>query len=107
MAIDNGAATGSAELFLGYPPTVGIEVHVGNPVSYITNGSLVGSGVNPEPPFLAPYVDPSQCGCNSSGNPVVPTNATYTFGGTATVIFVNPAAILLAAFLGAAIRCLS
>jgi hypothetical protein len=88
MAIDNGPATGN-----GVVPTgvgVGIEVHVGNPPSFLSlDGN--GTGVNPFPPSAAPFVDPGQAGF-SGQSPVVPINKTVAFGNTgATVVIANPA----------------
>lgn len=89
MAIDNGPATGTGTLVSGNG--CGIEVHVGAPPSVISNAGQ-GTGIDPEPPMLAPFVDPSQAGTNYAGNPVVPINKTLTFGSSgATVIIANPA----------------
>lgn len=76
MATDFGPASGNAELFLGNPPTAGIEVHVGNP----------SSGLNPQPP-------------SEQVNPVDPTTSTTLttqvrlnlFLGSAGIKFVSPA----------------
>lgn len=89
MATDFGPATGNATVVSGNG--CGIEVHVGNPPSVISNGG-VGTGVNPLPPSAAPFVDPSQAGTSITGNPVVAINKTIAFGNTgATTVIVNPA----------------
>jgi hypothetical protein len=100
--IDNGPATGTGVI----KTTIdnGIEVHVGgiaatqpgtNPnwaVNYQVNGAQNGTGTDPEPPMLAPYVDPGQAGTNITGNPVVPINKTIVYGVTgATQVIANPA----------------
>lgn len=73
MATDFGPASNNASLFLGNPPTAGIEVHL-------------GSALNPLPP-------------SSQNNPVDPqTSTTRTTAvrlnlnlGGAGVVFSNPA----------------
>lgn len=88
MATDNGPATGNATLVSGIG--CGIEVHVGNPPSFISIGGDA-TGVNPLPPSAAPFVDPGQAGF-SGQSPVVPINKTVAFGITgATVTIANPA----------------
>lgn len=89
MATDNGPATGNATLVSGIG--CGIEVHVGNPPSFISSGGQA-TGVNPLPPSAAPFVDPGQAGTNYAGTPVVPINKTIAFGTTgATTVIANPA----------------
>lgn len=51
MAIDNGAASNTPELFLGNPPTAGVEVHVGNPSSAL-NALSPQETVNPVDPMI-------------------------------------------------------
>lgn len=76
MATDNGPASSTPSLFLGTPPTCGVEVHVGNP----------SSALNPQPP-------------SEQNNPVDPqigttkqtqTRLNLNLGG-AGIRFVNPA----------------
>lgn len=56
--VDFGPATGNAELFLGTPPTAGIEVHV-------------PAGVNPLAPCYAAYIDPNTAYSGTVINKVV------------------------------------
>lgn len=89
MAIDNGPATGNATLVSGIG--CGIEVHVGNPPSFVSIGGDA-TGVNSLPPSAAPFVDPGQAGTSITGNPVVPINKSLVFGTTgASLVIANPA----------------
>jgi len=77
MATDNGPASGNAELFLGNPPTAGIEVHVGNP----------SSNLNPlSPQDTVIPVDPT-----IGTTLTTQTRTSFNFGSTASVRFLNPA----------------
>lgn len=77
MATDNGPASGNAELFLGTPPTAGVEVHVGNPSSNL-NPLSPQDTVNPVDPTIGTSVS-------------TVTRQSFNFGGTASVRFLNPA----------------
>lgn len=76
MAIDFGPASGNAELYLGVPPTAGVEVHVGNP----------SSALNAQPPSetIIP-IDP-QIGTTQQSQVRLNLNL-----GGAGIKFVNPA----------------
>jgi hypothetical protein len=73
MAIDNGPATGSAELFLGTPPTCGVEVHV-------------PSGVNP----LTPLETANSVRANVGTSLTAQTKKDLNLGG-AGIRFLSPA----------------
>jgi len=88
----------------GGPVVTGAEIHAGgstgtqpqtNPsyaVSYVANNAPNGTGVNPEEPSRAPYVDAQASYNNQTAAPFTPINTQFTFGTTgATVKFANPA----------------
>ncbi len=76
MATDFGPASGNAELFLGNPPTAGVEVHVGNP----------SSALNPQPP--SEQVNPVDPSIGTTQQTLVRLNLNL---GGAGIRFVNPA----------------
>lgn len=76
--VDFGPASGNAELFLGVPPTAGVEVHVGSPLT---------SALNPQPP--SEQVNPVDPGIATNQQTLVRLN--LNLGQTASVRFVNPA----------------
>lgn len=79
MATTAGPASGTPSLFLGNPPTAGVEVQV-------------PAGLPSLEPSRAPFVDPGQAGTTITGNAVVPVNTTVVAGVTgATIKFANPA----------------
>lgn len=78
MAVDNGPASNNPSLFLGIPPTAGVEVHVGNPSSALNSLSPQDT-VNP--------IDPN----NGAGSITSQTRTSLFLGGTASIRFLNPA----------------
>lgn len=76
MAIDNGPASNTPELFLGYPPACGVEIHVGNP----------SSALNAQPP--SEQINPVDPQTSTSQQTIVRLNLNL---GGAGIKFVNPA----------------
>lgn len=76
--IDFGTGSGTAQLFLGVPPTAGIDVHV--PVGEGSKG-----------PQGDPNVSATQAGTTSSGSPVVPIKVKKVCSDGTTVRVSNPA----------------
>lgn len=79
MAVDLGPATGNASMWLGVPPTVSIEVHVGNALGSAGINSLAPSDQNvPVDPGIGTTLQTQ-------------TKLNMFLGGSSTIKFLNPA----------------
>lgn len=76
--VDFGSASGTAQLFLGVPPTAGIEVHV--PI-----------GTGPKGPQGEPNVSITQAGTTSKGIAVVPVQVRSLCSDGTLIRLTNPA----------------
>lgn len=76
--VDFGSSSGNGQLFLGVPPTAGIEVHV--PI-----------GTGPKGPQGDPNVSITQAGTTSKGTSVVPVKIKSVCSDGTLIRLTNPA----------------
>ena len=92
MAVDLGIGslpTANGQIFAGQ--TAGIEVHVGNPPSVISNGAVSGSGINPAAPSDSNAVNATPVDATIGTSLSTRTSGSFNFGQTASMRFCNPA----------------